>query len=109
VFELPEYVILARQINETIAGKVIQRGNLGNSPHRFVWYNRTADEFEALTKGKEIGPARARGRWLFVPLEPGYVLVLGECGGKVLFHPAASPRLRSITCVFGFRMAPPSP
>ena len=91
MFELPEYAILARQINETIAGKVIQRGNLGNSPHRFVWYNRTADEFEALTKGKEIGPARARGRWLFVPLEPGYVLVLGECGGKVLFHPAASP------------------
>jgi formamidopyrimidine-DNA glycosylase len=31
-----------------------------------------------------------QGRWLIIPLEPGYNLVLGECGGKMLFHPAGS-------------------
>ena len=91
MFELPEFVTLAGQINETITGKVIQKGSLGNSPHRFVWYNRSADEFDALTRGRTVGTARAKGKWLFVPLEPGYVLVLGECGGKLLFHPAGSP------------------
>lgn len=90
MFELPEYVILARQINDTLRGKCIQKGQLGNSPHKFLWYNRTHDEFEQLTQGKVVGEARARGRWLFVPLEPGYMLLLGECGGKVLYHAPGS-------------------
>jgi formamidopyrimidine-DNA glycosylase len=94
VFELPEYINLARQMNETILGKVVQAGRLGNSQHKFVWYNRRPEEFAKLTRGKRVGKATAKGRWLLVPLEPGYVLVLGECGGRILFHPpgAALPK-----------------
>jgi len=94
MFELPEFVILARQMNETLRGKTIQSGALGNSPHKFVWYNQSPDEFARLTPGKTVGEARAKGKWLFLPLEPGYVLLLGECGGKVLVHPpgAALPK-----------------
>jgi len=94
MFEMPEYVTLAKQINETLTGKVIEQGSLGNTPHKFVWYNRTPSEFAALTHGKTVGKARTQGRWLFVPLEPGYVLTLGECGGRVLFHPTGSPAPR---------------
>jgi formamidopyrimidine-DNA glycosylase len=90
MFEYPEFATLARQMNDTLQGKRIRSGQLGNSPHKFVWYNRSHDEFERLTKGKTVGEARAKGKWLFVPLEPGYVLLLGECGGKVLFHPPES-------------------
>jgi formamidopyrimidine-DNA glycosylase len=86
MFELPEMITLARQINETIQGKIIEAGHLGNSPHKFVWYNRKPEEFTHLTKGKNIGKAYSQGRWLFMPLEPGYILVLGECGGKILYH-----------------------
>jgi formamidopyrimidine-DNA glycosylase len=86
MFELPEYVILAGQMNDTLQGKTIQSGQLGNSPHKFVWYNRDHEEFEQLTRGKVLGEARARGRWLFVPCQPGYVLLFGECGGKMLYH-----------------------
>lgn len=86
MFELPEYITLARQITETVTGKVVRSGALGNSPHKFVWYNRTHDEFTALVQGKSIGQATAKGRWLFVPLEPDYVLLFGECGGKLLHH-----------------------
>jgi formamidopyrimidine-DNA glycosylase len=87
MFELPEFITLARQFNETLAGKTISQGSLGNSPHKFVWYNRTPDEFASLTGGKIIGPAHAKGKWLFVPLEPDYLLLFGECGGKFLYHP----------------------
>lgn len=90
MFELPEYITLAKQMNDTLQGKVIRSGNLGNSPHKFVWVNRSHEEFEHLTRGTKVGKARAKGRWLFLPLEPGYVLLLGECGGKVLYHPAGS-------------------
>ena len=86
MFELPEYTTLARQMNTTLPGKVVQRGTLGNSPHKFVWYNRTPQEFEALAGGRRIGTARVRGRWLFLDLEPDMRLVLGECGGRIVYH-----------------------
>jgi formamidopyrimidine-DNA glycosylase len=90
MFELPEFVTLARQMNETLTGKIVRRGSLGNSPHKFVWYNRTPEEFARLTQGKTIGEARVRGKWLSVPLDPGYLLLFGECGGRLLYHPAGS-------------------
>lgn len=90
MFELPEYTILARQINKALVRKMIKKGNLGNSPHKFVWYNRKHEEFTKLTRGKVVGKAHVQGRWLIIPLEPGYNLVLGECGGKIMYHPADS-------------------
>jgi formamidopyrimidine-DNA glycosylase len=90
MYELPEFITLARQINATLPGKTIERGSLGNSPHKFVWYNRTPDEFARLTAGKTIGVARTQGKWLFIPLDPGYLLLLGECGGRLLYHPAGA-------------------
>jgi formamidopyrimidine-DNA glycosylase len=74
-------------MNDVLRGKEIVRGSLGNSPHKFVWYNRGPAEFARLVKGKTVGMAKARGRWMFVDVVPGFVLVLGECGGKLLFHP----------------------
>lgn len=52
MFELPEFTTLARQVNETLAGKTIRRGSLSNSPHKFVWHNRTHEEFAELTAGQ---------------------------------------------------------
>jgi formamidopyrimidine-DNA glycosylase len=91
MFELPELVCLASQMNQTLSGKVVLKGSLGNSPHKFVWYNRSHEEFEQLTSAKAVGQAAVRGRWLFLTLEPDYVLVIGECGGKILYHPPQSP------------------
>ena len=91
MFEIPEYTVLARQMNAALVGKTIREGTLGNSPHKFVWYNRSHEEFAQLTAGKVVGAARVQGRWLSIPLEPGYILLFGECGGKILFHPPGSP------------------
>ena len=102
MFEIPEFMTLAGQINDTLKGKTIREGHLGNKPHKFVWYNRTHEEFERLTRGKKVGESRTKGRWLFVALDPGYVLVLGECGGKVLYHPpgAKVPKTYHLRIVF---------
>lgn len=90
MFELPEYLTLAAQINETLAGKAVREGSLGNSPHKFVWYNRTHEEFSRLTPGSTVGPARVKGRFLLIPLDPDFVLLLGECGGRILYHEPGS-------------------
>jgi len=90
MFELPELVVLSRQINQTLKGKHIENGCLGNTPHKFVWYNRSHEEFERLMSGKGMGEAQAKGRWLFIELIPGYVLLMGEIGGKLLYQPPGS-------------------
>lgn len=69
-----------------MTGYTIKTGQLGKSSHKFFWYNRYHDEFEKLTQGTLIGEAWVQWRWLFIPLEPGYVLLFGECGGKILYH-----------------------
>jgi formamidopyrimidine-DNA glycosylase len=86
MFDLPEITTLARQIDETLTGKIVTEGRLGNRPHRFVWYNREPDEFRDLTCARTVGRAHGEGKWLFLPLEPGYVLVLGDFGGRLLYH-----------------------
>jgi formamidopyrimidine-DNA glycosylase len=91
MFEIPEYTHLAAQINDTLSGKTVREGDLGNSPHKFVWYNREPEEFAELVTGKTMGKARALGRFLLVEMNPGHVLSLGECGGKLLFHEAGAP------------------
>lgn len=92
MFELPETLTLTRQMSETVAGRVVRTGLLGNSPHKFVWYNRTHDEFTAMTRGLQTGQASDRGRWMFLPLGERRMLVFGECGGRLLFHPEGAAR-----------------
>lgn len=91
MFELPEYTVLSQQINQFLLHKLVSSGNLGNTPHKFVWHNRQNDEFVELITGKTVGESFVRGRWLFIPLEPGYILLIGECGGKFLYNQAGSP------------------
>ena len=83
MFELPEYVVIAKQMRREITGKRVLSGFLGNSSHKFVWYNRSHEEFSDIVKGKITGEAYSRGRWLFIPLDDDYLIVLGECGGKI--------------------------
>jgi formamidopyrimidine-DNA glycosylase len=103
MFELPETVTLVKQINQTLLGKSIHQGSQGNSPHKFVWYNHSHEEFAALTREKTVGEAWVRGRWVFVPFEPGYVFLLGECGGKVLYHPAGENTPARYHILMGFK------
>lgn len=90
MFELPECTVLAAQMNEKLYGKVISSGRHGNSPHKFVWYNCTPEQFSRAVGNKIVRKATVKGRWLFLGLDPGYVLVLGECGGRMLYHKPGS-------------------
>lgn len=92
MFELPELITLSQQINDTLIGAKNAQGELGNSPRKFVWYNQTHEAFSKIVKGKKIKPSYVRGRWLFIPIDPGYMLVLGEFGGKlVMTDPSLKP------------------
>jgi formamidopyrimidine-DNA glycosylase len=110
VFELPESTVIAAQMNDVLPGRIVAAGHLGNAPetpaggellgrrgapgpapHKFVWYDRPDEEFAALTAGLTAGRAWSEGKWLFLALDPGRVLLLGEWGGRVGYHAAGEP------------------
>ncbi|WP_455381269.1 hypothetical protein [Salinispira pacifica] len=88
MFELPELTVLSAQINGVLTGKVVRDAVRGNSPHKFVWYNRTEDEFRSLAMGRRVASSYVKGRWLFLPLEPGFTY---GYFASVLDDPSAAP------------------
>jgi formamidopyrimidine-DNA glycosylase len=110
VFELPELNVIAAQMNDVLPGRVVAAGHLGNAagsaaerepagrrdaprpaPHKFVWYDRPDAEFAAVTAGLTAGEAWPEGKWLFLRLDPGHVLLLGEWGGRIRYYSAGEP------------------
>jgi len=86
MIELPEVLTIAKQMNNELKGKRIKSGNRGNSSHKFAWYNREPEEYEKILAGKTVGAATGDGNWLSLPLDPGFALLFGDMGGRILFH-----------------------
>jgi len=90
MIELPEALIIARQMSEELKGKQIVSGIRGNVPHKFAFYSRSAEEYEAILRGKMMGEATGHGSAILASVEPDYTLVLGGGGERILFHPSES-------------------
>lgn len=90
MIELPEAVVIAAQMDSELAGKRIVAGNRGNSPHKFAFYTREPEEYEAILPGKTVGHSEARGNATVTEVEPGYLVVLGTGGERILLHGDAS-------------------
>jgi formamidopyrimidine-DNA glycosylase len=90
MIELPEALIIARQMSEELVGKQIEFGVRGNVPHKFAFYSRSAEEYEAILKGKVMGEATGHGNAILASVGPDYTLVLGGGGERILFHQSES-------------------
>ena len=86
MIELPEAATIAGQITTELQGKRVARGMRGNSPHKFAFYSGEPEDYERILEGKVVGPAEPFGSCLAVKLEPGYGLVLGDGGERILYH-----------------------
>jgi formamidopyrimidine-DNA glycosylase len=86
MIELPEALVIARQMNQSIEGKRIASAIKGHSPHKFAFSSGTAEEYEAILVDRTIGKARGHGSAILVPIEPGHVLVLGGGGERITIH-----------------------
>ncbi len=61
MLELSESNVVSRQLNETIAGKIIKKVTANASPHSFAWYFGDPDNYHALLAGKKIDKAQPVG------------------------------------------------
>ena len=86
MIELPEAIVIARQMNEVLRGKRVENALRGNSPHKFAFYNRPPEEYAALLKGRTMGEAYPFGACIVAPVEPEYALMLGGGGERIHVH-----------------------
>jgi formamidopyrimidine-DNA glycosylase len=61
MLEIPESLVLAAQISETLAGKTITEAWAATSPHGLAWYNGGPAAYGALLSGHTLTGAQALG------------------------------------------------
>jgi len=86
LLELPEIAVISRQLESSVVGKTIRRVVVLCSPHKFAFLNRTADDYPALLAGRRIERVQSRGNYAVMKLDSGLSLVLGDMGGRLLYH-----------------------
>jgi len=61
MMELPEAVVITRQINETLGGTRIAQAVANASPHKLAWYTDNLAEYNIRLAEKIIGNATGAG------------------------------------------------
>ncbi len=90
MIEIPEAVVLTKQINEAIAGKQIRRVTAAKSPHKFAWYHGDPQDYGALLAGRVISEAIPLGGFVEIRAEDA-VLLFAE-GVALRFHLSGQKR-----------------
>jgi formamidopyrimidine-DNA glycosylase len=85
MIEMPEATIIARQMNKTLMGKTVSKFGRGNKTHKFLWLNRSDDEFKNILPGLTVSSANSFGRSIYLFLGD-YMLWWSDTGGKLLYH-----------------------
>lgn len=75
MIEIPESYALAKQLNQTISGKIISYVKANQSPHSFAWYHGNPDDYDELLSGKTIGQAYARAGMVEIEAEDCRILL----------------------------------
>ena len=61
MIEIPESLVLASQLNETVQNRTIKKVTAGQSPHKFAWYFKDPENYDGRLKNKKTGKAKAFG------------------------------------------------
>ncbi|SCK34017.1 bifunctional DNA-formamidopyrimidine glycosylase/DNA-(apurinic or apyrimidinic site) lyase [Streptomyces sp. WMMB 322] len=89
--ELPEVEVVRRGLERWASGRTITGVEVLH-PRAVRRHVAGAEDFAARLRGHRFGPARRRGKYLWLPLDPG-VCVLAHLGmsGQLLIQPADAP------------------
>ena len=80
--ELPEITVIARQMNQEIAGKCI--ANIEARQPKNL--NMPVQEFVKTAKGKTVQNVSSKGKWIFIKLDPAYYMLINRGMNADLLH-----------------------
>ncbi len=93
MIEIPESIIIARQLNEIAGGKKIVKVQAAHTPHSFAWYTGEPSKYAEIMEGKMIGQATGIGSMIEIELDdsekPGekYSFVVGDGANLRYYEP----------------------
>jgi len=88
MIELPEAVVIAQQITETLSGKRIAHAVANASPHKFAWYTGEPATYNDRLAGKAIGKGTGVGG--HIEFEAGDMLL--SISAPIRYHVAGEKR-----------------
>jgi len=86
MLELPEIRTIAAQAADLLIGKTIAEAELLTPEKKFVFASPSGDEFSRRLKGLKIGSVSSYGNHLYLGMDAGMTLNIGDTGGKILYH-----------------------
>lgn len=95
MIEIPESIVIARQLNETVKGKKIVGVQAAHTPHSFAWYEGEPAAYAGIMEGKVIGQATGIGSMIEIELddkaekEEKYSFIVGDGANLRYFAPGA--------------------
>lgn len=90
MLEIPESIVTANQLNESIKGKCVNEVIVGFSPHKLAFYLGNPEKYAQLLKGKVIKEATGFGSWVEILCEE--VAITFSEGTNILFHQVGQKR-----------------
>jgi len=69
MLEIPEAIVISRQLDQTVKGKRIKEVVVAASPHKFAWYFGEPSEYDTLLSGRTIEAAFSYGGRIEMPAE----------------------------------------
>ncbi|MCA1221672.1 bifunctional DNA-formamidopyrimidine glycosylase/DNA-(apurinic or apyrimidinic site) lyase [Streptomyces sp. 8L] len=90
--ELPEVEVVRRGLTRWVSGRTVAEADVLH-PRAVRRHLAGGGDFAARLKGRTVGPARRRGKYLWLPLDDPGFSVLGHLGmsGQLLVRPEDAP------------------
>lgn len=89
MIEIPEAQTVARQVAETLAGRVITDVFNATHPHKFTWYSGDPAAYRTLLVGKRILSAEGHGPFIDLLLDDETHIALSD-GVNLRYYPAGA-------------------
>lgn len=86
MIEISESITIAKQLNETVRGKLIKEVEAAHTPHSFAWYSGDPEFYQENLIGKQIGLSAGIGA--MVEIEVGdFLFIIGDGTNVRFFSP----------------------
>jgi formamidopyrimidine-DNA glycosylase len=101
--ELPEVEVVRRGLERWVGGRTVAKAEVLH-PRAVRRHLAGAADFESRLAGRTLGPARRRGKYLWLPLDDPGFSVLGHLGmsGQLLVRPDTAPDEKHLRVRIGF-------
>ncbi|EPD93947.1 bifunctional DNA-formamidopyrimidine glycosylase/DNA-(apurinic or apyrimidinic site) lyase [Streptomyces albus] len=104
--ELPEVEVVRRGLERWASGRTVSGAQVLH-PRAVRRHTAGPPDFTARLAGRRLGPARRRGKYLWLPVDDGSHAVLAHLGmsGQLLIQPTGAPDERHLRVRFTFEDA----